>query len=166
MSQDLHIILATDICAKAQGFENLSRGILKTWQHRVPFILFPRTYFKETEAQTYITTFKGLSYSVWNVKCGTCTAWVMSTVLCLLCPPFYSFNHNLSGVTFFCSAVLPWTLPSSLSCSRGNIAVFISISNTWLFLQGNVYKLVSPTGCFSECCLPIGWKSGCFCDLS
>lgn len=111
MSQDLHVILATDICAKAQGFENLSRGILKTWQHRVPFIFFPRTYFKETEAQTYITTFYGLSYSVWNVKCGTCTAWVMSTVLCLLCPPFYSLNHNLSGVTFFCSAVLPWTLP-------------------------------------------------------
>lgn len=34
----------------------------------------------------------------------------MSTVLCLLCLLFYSLNHNLSGVTFFCLAVLSWTL--------------------------------------------------------
>lgn len=64
-----------------------------------------------------------------------CTSLTVSSLLPLESQPLWSY------LFLFSSSVM--VSPSFLNCSRGNFAVFISISNTRLFLQGNVYKPVS-----------------------
>lgn len=81
----------------------------------------------------------GWKYKPWYM-CGMgyehCTSLTVSSLLRLESQPLWSY------LFLFGNSVM--VSPSFLNCSHGNIAVFISISNTRLFLQENVYKPVSP----------------------